>query len=60
MDLQRIIVIEQEARKQAGRLGNPPARKVAACAVIANPFADVLPKMIFRRWSICPSRSERF
>jgi hypothetical protein len=39
MDLHQIIVIEHEHCKQAGRIVNPPTRKVAACAVIANPFA---------------------
>lgn len=39
MDIRHIIVIEHETRQHAGRPVDPPARKVAACAVIANPFA---------------------
>lgn len=39
MNIRQIVVIEHETRQHAGRRVDPPARKVAACAVIANPFA---------------------
>lgn len=39
MEIRQIIMIEHETCRQAGRPVDPPARKVAACAVIANPFA---------------------
>jgi hypothetical protein len=39
MEIRQIIVIEHETCRQTGRPVAPPARKVAACAVIANPFA---------------------
>lgn len=39
MEIRQIIMIEHETCRQAGRPVDPPARKIAACAVIANPFA---------------------
>ena len=39
MEIRQIIMIEHETCRQTGRPVDPPARKVAACAVIANPFA---------------------
>lgn len=39
MEIRQIIVIEHQTRLLAARPVDPPARKVAACAVIANPFA---------------------
>lgn len=39
MEIRQIVVVEHETWKQTGRPVDPPARKVAACAVIANPFA---------------------
>ena len=39
MEVRRIVVIEQETRREAGRPVDPPTRQVAACAVLANPFA---------------------
>ena len=39
MDVRQIVVISDETWREAGRPVTPPTRKVAACAVIANPFA---------------------
>ena len=39
MEIRRIVVIEEEIRREAGRAVEPPTRKVAACAVLANPLA---------------------
>lgn len=39
MDIRRIVVIDQETDREAGRVVDPPTRQVAACAVIANPLA---------------------
>ena len=39
MEIRRIVVIEEETRRVAGRSVDPPTRKVAACAVLANPLA---------------------
>jgi len=35
----RIVVIERETRVEAGQRVDPPARQVAACAVLRNPYA---------------------
>ena len=39
MEIRRLLTIEEEIREEAGRQMSPPLRKVAAVAVIANPFA---------------------
>jgi len=39
MEIRSIVVIDQETTREAGRVVDPPTRKVAACAVIANPLA---------------------
>lgn len=39
MEIREIFVIERQTWRQTGRPVDPPAQKVAACAVIANPFA---------------------
>lgn len=39
MELRSIVVIDQETQREAGRAVDPPTRKVAACAVLANPLA---------------------
>jgi hypothetical protein len=39
MEIRQIVVIDHETWREAGRAVTPPTRKVAACAVIANPFA---------------------
>jgi len=40
VEIRRIILIDQETHREAGRDVSPPTRKVAACAVIANPLAS--------------------
>lgn len=39
MELSRITVIEQEIWMHAGRAVAPPARRVAACGLLRNPFS---------------------
>lgn len=39
MEIRQLITIEHETWQEAGRAVTPPTRKVAACAVIANPLA---------------------
>ena len=39
MEIRRIVTIEDQIQSHAGRLVEPPVRKVAALAVIANPYA---------------------
>ena len=39
MEIRQIVIIDHETWREAGREVAPPTRKVAACAVIANPFA---------------------
>lgn len=39
MKIRQIVVIDHETWSEAGRAVEPRTRKVAACAVIANPFA---------------------
>lgn len=39
MEIRNVVVIDHETHREAGRAVSPPTRKVAACAVIANPFA---------------------
>jgi hypothetical protein len=39
MEIRSMVVIDQETHREAGRAVDPPTRKVAACAVLANPFA---------------------
>ena len=39
MRIRKIITLVDEARHEAGFAGEPPLRKVAAAAVIGNPFA---------------------
>ena len=39
MRIRKIITLIDEARHEAGVTGEPPLRKVAAAAVISNPFA---------------------
>lgn len=39
MEVRRIVLIEQETHRESGRAVAPPVRQVAACAVLANPFA---------------------
>src|SRR5690242_17266417 len=39
MEIRQLITIEHETWQEAGRAVAPPTRKVAACAVIANPLA---------------------
>ena len=38
-DIRRIVLIDEETWAEAGRPVSPPTRKVAACAVLANPLA---------------------
>jgi Amino acid synthesis len=38
-DIRRVVVIDEETWAEAGRAVSPPTRKVAACAVLANPLA---------------------
>ena len=38
-DIRKIVVMVEETRRECGRGINPPTRKAAAVAVIANPFA---------------------
>lgn len=38
-DIRKIVVAVEETRRDCGRDVNPPTRKAAAVAVIANPFA---------------------
>ena len=38
-DIRKIVVMVEETRRECGRGINPPTRKAAAMAVIANPFA---------------------
>lgn len=39
MEIRRIVVIEQETHREAGRPVDPATCQVAACAVLGNPFA---------------------
>lgn len=39
MLIRKIITLIDEARHEAGRAGEPPLRKVAAAAIVGNPFA---------------------
>ena len=39
MEIRRIVTIEDQIQSHAGRPVEPPVRKVAALAVIANPYA---------------------
>lgn len=39
MTIRQVILIDQEVRTEAGRATAVPTRRVAACAVLANPFA---------------------
>ncbi|MGE0626980.1 MAG: amino acid synthesis family protein [Hyphomicrobiaceae bacterium] len=39
MDVRKILSFMEEVRSEAGLPGDPPLRKVAVAAVIANPFA---------------------
>jgi hypothetical protein len=39
--IRKLIVVVEETRREAGREIDPPTRKAAALAVIANPFAGV-------------------
>ena len=39
MDIRRIVVIDEEIQRESGRPVEPPTRRVAACAVLANPLA---------------------
>lgn len=42
--IRQVVVIDQEVRSEAGRAATPPTRRVAACAVLANPFAGDPPR----------------
>lgn len=44
MDIRSITVIDRETRQEGGRAIAPPARKVAACAVLRNPLAGSDPE----------------
>jgi hypothetical protein len=39
MQIRKILTFVDEARIEAGHTGNPPLRKVAAVAIVRNPFA---------------------
>lgn len=39
MDIRKILSFVEEVRSEAGKAGDPPLRKVAVAAIIANPFA---------------------
>lgn len=39
MTIRQVILIDQEVRSEAGRATAIPTRRVAACAVLTNPFA---------------------
>ncbi|MCC7328380.1 MAG: amino acid synthesis family protein [Burkholderiales bacterium] len=39
MTMRQIVLIDQEVRSEGARQVLPPTRRVAACAVIVNPFA---------------------
>lgn len=39
MDIRQIVIIDQEVRREAGRAVGNPTRRVAAAAVLHNPFA---------------------
>lgn len=39
MEIRKLVTIVEETRTEAGRAVTPPARRAAALAVIANPFA---------------------
>jgi len=39
MEIRKIVTIVEETRTEAGKAVNPPTRRAAAAAVIANPFA---------------------
>jgi len=39
MEIRKVVVVVEEAHKEAGREVSPPTRKAAAIAVIKNPFA---------------------
>jgi hypothetical protein len=39
MEIRKILSFVDEARSEAGRIGEPPLRKVACVAVVKNPFA---------------------
>ncbi|MCP5156097.1 MAG: amino acid synthesis family protein [Ectothiorhodospiraceae bacterium] len=39
MEIRQIVVVDQEVRAHASRAVVPPTRRVAACAVLANPAA---------------------
>lgn len=41
MTIRQIVLIDQEVRVEGGRPLVTPTRRVAACAVVANPFAGV-------------------
>lgn len=49
MTIRQIILIDQEVRSEAGRATTVPTRRVAACAVLANPFAGTPPVDDHRR-----------
>ncbi|HEX2257061.1 MAG TPA: amino acid synthesis family protein [Afifellaceae bacterium] len=40
MDIRQIVVFDQEIRKEGGRALSQPTRRIAAAAVLRNPFAD--------------------
>jgi hypothetical protein len=44
MDIKSLTVIDREIRREGGVAVDPPARKVAACAVLANPLAGAGPQ----------------
>jgi Amino acid synthesis len=44
MDIRSITVIDKETHREGGRAVAPPARKVAACAVLGNPLAGEGPE----------------
>lgn len=39
MELRRVVLIDEETWREAGRTVEPPTRRVAACAVLVNPLA---------------------
>jgi len=39
MKIREIVLVDQEVLSEGGRTQNVPTRRVAACAVLANPFA---------------------
>lgn len=40
MEIRQLVIIEQETWREAGRALATPVRKAAACAVLANPYAN--------------------